>query len=140
MSLCTVCSDLTIGGLYPPNIYRHAENLAAVEQSGKTCQLCKLIHWCLQMNSEREGAPELKFEGADEEMIPYGDNEERNQCSIKLQIISDECNGGDGPGEFTHVGIWMKSRYMISDLTLSVEEGTASCLDMFERSDNSECR
>jgi hypothetical protein len=140
MPLCDLCSHLTIARLYPPNIYRHATNLAAVEQSGKTCQLCKLIHWCLQMNSEHEGSPELGFEGAIEEMLPYGQHEERNQCSIKLQIIPGKSNGQSKPGEFTHVGIWMKSKFMISSLTLSVEEGIAPYLDMSGRSINSDYR
>jgi hypothetical protein len=141
-AFCALCSHLTIAALYPPNVYHHAANLAAVEQSGKTCQLCKLIHWCLHTNTEYESTPHLEFEGADQEIVPYGNDalEERNQCSIKLQIIPKQPNDGVRPGGFTHVGLWMKSKYMISDLTLSVEEGTASCLNMFERFNNSECR
>jgi hypothetical protein len=123
MYFCDLCNGLTIANLSAPNFYRHGENLAAVEQSAKTCQLCKLIHWCLWLNSECDGSPELHFEGALEEQTAYGDNEARNQCSIKLQIVVVENN------QMKHIGIWMLSKFMISDITLAVEEGTATVFE-----------
>lgn len=129
MAFCDLCTGMTIEKLYPPDIYYHGENLAVVEESAKNCQLCKLIHWCMWRDSECENAPFLKFEGADEDMVPYGQNEERNKCSIKLQIVAEAHDSvGTPAGGFKHIGIWMKSKYMVSDMTLVVEEGTASCL------------
>lgn len=123
MAFCDLCIGMTVDKLYPPHIYHHGENLAIVEQSAKTCQLCKLIHWCMWRDSERESVPMLHFEGADEEMVPYAQNEERNKCSIKLQIIAGTQDRFGKQGGFKHIGIWMKSKYMISDLRLVVEEG-----------------
>jgi hypothetical protein len=124
MAFCDLCTGMSVETLYPPNIYYHGENLAAVQESAKNCQLCKFIHWCMWRDSEHESVPELYFEGADNEMVPYAQNEERNKCSIKLQIVAGT-QGSDGKqGGFMHIGIWMMSKYMISDMTLVVEEGT----------------
>lgn len=126
MAFCDLCTGITVENLYPPNIYHHGENLAVVEESAKNCQLCKLIHWCIWRDSECENVPFLNFESADDEMVPYGQNEERNKCSIKLQIVSGKHDGVDMRGAFKHIGIWMKSKYMVSDMTLVVEEGISS--------------
>lgn len=124
MTFCTLCSSLTIESLYPPNISRHGESLAAVEESGKTCQLCNLISLCIWRNAEQEGRPELHFEGAALEPVPYDQIEERNRHSIKLQILKHASHTEHINCEIRHIGIWMKSIYMVSDITLSVEEGT----------------
>jgi hypothetical protein len=126
MSFCDLCSRLTITNLHPPSIYYHGENLAAVQESGKTCQLCKLIHWCCTLrDSEHDGCLQTKFEGAVDEVTSYSDKEERNQCSIKLQFMPGTWNDEGKENELRHIGIWMKSKYMISSMTLAVEEGSA---------------
>ncbi|KAH6616856.1 heterokaryon incompatibility protein-domain-containing protein [Boeremia exigua] len=48
MPYCDLCNGLTIEGLFPPNIYHHAKTLAALEESGKTCELCKLLYRCIR--------------------------------------------------------------------------------------------
>lgn len=125
MTLCDLCSNLTIERIYPPNIYYHGENLAAVEESGKTCQLCNLIALCIRRNLEQEGRPLLHFEGAALQAVPFDQTRERNRCCIKLQILQNQPdhNEQNQPG-IKGIGIWMKSVYMVSDITLSVEEGT----------------
>lgn len=135
MSFCHLCSGLTLSRLYPPNIYHHAENLAGLEQSGQVCQLCKLIHWCVLKAPEyyHNITPELYFEGAvDEKNLP-NEVESRNQCSIKLQIVRGSWYKRGNKTEIRHIGIWMKSKYMLADLTLTVEEGITPCFDLPER-------
>lgn len=128
MNLCDLCSNLTIERLYPPNIYHHGENLAAVEESGKTCQLCNLISLCIWRNVEQEGRPQLHFEGAALEAVSVDHIEERNRCCIKLQILPELSHTEQGQLGIKYIGIWMKSRYMVSDITLSVQEGTTFVL------------
>jgi len=133
MSLCALCSALTISKLYPPNIYHHGANVAALKQSGESCQLCKLIHWSLSRASEAEHHPQLHFEGALDDLIPYGERKERDKCSIKLQIITQAWNEKFEmveTNEIFKVGIWMKSKYMIADFALVVEEGIAACVSV----------
>jgi hypothetical protein len=128
MALCDLCSRLTIANLYPPSIYYHGENLAAVQESGQTCQLCKLIHWCCTLNdSESESCLQTQFEGAVNEVTPYEEKEERGHSSIKLQLMPGTWYNEGKPNELKHIGIWMKSKYMVSSMTLLVEEGSALC-------------
>jgi hypothetical protein len=60
-----------------------------------------------------------------DEVTSYSDKEERNQCSIKLQFTPGTWNDEGKENELRHIGIWMKSKYMISSMTLAVEEGSA---------------
>ena len=129
MTLCTLCSNLTVKNLYPPRIFYHGESFAAVEASGKTCQLCNLISLCIWRDVEQEGRPELHFEGAALESVPYDQIEERNRHGIKLQILRHASHTENINCEIRHIGIWMKSIYMVSDITLSVEEGTKFVLN-----------
>lgn len=130
MSLCALCRALTISNLYPPSIYNHGKNLAALELSGRSCQLCKLIHWSIARASEGDTHPQLSFEGAVDEVTPYGEHETRNQCSIKLQIVAETWDAlletRESTNEIRHIGIWMMSKHMVADITLAVEEGTSS--------------
>ncbi|KAF1847863.1 HET-domain-containing protein [Cucurbitaria berberidis CBS 394.84] len=123
MSLCKLCNSLSIARLYPPNVYPHAENLAALEASANDCRLCKMIHWCIERGGEREHHPQLNFEGASDEPPSYGEHEARDKCAVKLQIIPGHWNAIKPQKGFTHVGIWLISKWMTADLTLSVEEG-----------------
>jgi hypothetical protein len=129
MSFCDLCNALTFTNLYPPSIYHHGENLAALEQSGHSCQLCKLMHWSVSCANEIETSPQLHFEGAVPAMTAYGEHTERDQCSIKLQIVTEAWNEKlekIETKEIRHIGIWMKSSYMVADITLVVEEGTGT--------------
>jgi len=135
MSLCALCSALTIAKLYPPNIYHHGANLPALKQSGESCQLCKLIHWSISRASEAGNMhhPQLHFEGALDGLLPYGKHNERDQCSIKLQIITQAWNEKFEmveTNEIFKVGIWMNSKHMIDDFALVVEEGIAACVSV----------
>jgi hypothetical protein len=128
MFFCDLCSGLTIAKLYPPNIYHHGENLIAIERTGEFCQLCRLIYCCLQSTSQYVKVPELLFEGAVDEDKWGTDVESRNQSSIKLQIIPGHWSDRrHNSSEIRFVGIWMKTKYMLADFTLAVEEGTTIC-------------
>lgn len=77
--------------------------------------------------------PQLHFEGALDGLLPYGKHNERDQCSIKLQIITQAWNEKFEmveTNEIFKVGIWMKSKYMIDDFALVVEEGIAACVSV----------
>ena len=141
MSLCELCNGLSITKLYPPNIYYHANNMAALEASAKDCRICKMIYWCIQQGKEfsRDGGkPKLDFDGASDKEPSYGVTESydiyeaRNNCSVKLQIILGHRHCPEPKYGFSHIGIWMMSKWMLTDLTLSVEEGTigSHCIDI----------
>jgi hypothetical protein len=138
MLLCNLCSNLTIAKLYPPNIYHHAQNMAAVEQSAKTCPLCKTICQSVDWTMESQYSPQLGFQGAVDDAVPSTDQDQRDrdQCSLKLQIITGQLKGCVERGAITHLGVWMKSKYMVHAMTLLVEEGITSRSDMFQRCDN----
>jgi hypothetical protein len=132
---CDLCNGLTIAKLYPPNVYHHGESLTVLEQSGKTCRLCMLIYWSISVVRWREKRPQLHFEGATEDEISYRDEAHR-RCSVKLQILPGERDRTGKANEIRHVGIWTRSKYMVAELSLLVEEGTSRCSDFFERSVN----
>lgn len=124
MTLCHLCSALTLETLYPPNFFRHARDFGVLAEAAKACRLCKMIHWSVQYHgNEAEHHPTLDFEGAADVITPYQELEERNRCSVKLQIVPGDWNQVQPSRGFSHIGIWLKSRWMISDLTISVEEG-----------------
>jgi hypothetical protein len=52
MRYCDLCNGLTIWKLFPPNIYRHAETLAALEDSSHSCSLCMMLHRCIASAGE----------------------------------------------------------------------------------------
>lgn len=125
MDLCETCGKITLVSLYPPNTFRHAENYTVLAASAETCRLCKMIQWCIDYRGhEANHNPTLDFEGASHTETRYGEYEERNKCSVKLQIIPGDWNHLRPKHGFTHIGIWMMTRWMVSDLTISVEEGT----------------
>ena len=128
---------MSIAELYPPNIYYHAESLVALERSGHSCQLCKLMHWSISRANEPDDSPELDIAGAPSELVSYEEDEERGRCSVKLQIKTRALEGGVGrefeyidTNEIREVGIWMRSKHMITTIGLVVEEGTRAY--MFE--------
>jgi hypothetical protein len=124
MSFCDLCNGLTITKLYPPNFYHHADNMAVLKASAHHCLLCKMLHWCLDRGNEAEDCPQLQFHGAIDEYTPYAYHEIRDKSSIKLQIIPGSWNQVEPTDGFTHVGLWMLSKWMVADVTVAVEEGT----------------
>lgn len=157
MSYCNLCNSLTIAKLFPPNIFYHAKNLAALERSSQTCSLCTMLYRCVvaaeghrseynpQPISEQTEAPLLK--GTIDDQLACDESgtcdddracEESSRCderrtsdnfSIKLQIIEETPRRSSSTNldGFTHIGIWIRSRRMLSSLTLVVQEG------MFQR-------
>lgn len=124
MTLCVLCNSLTLAALFPPNYVHHAANFAALAASAETCRLCKMIHWCLEhQHNEADHKPTLDFDGATDVVTPYDQVDERKKCSVKLQIVPGPWNGKRPKGGFTYIGVWIMSRWMITDLTISVEEG-----------------
>lgn len=130
MSLCYLCSGLSFSNLYPPNFYRHADDLAALEASVTDCRLCRMLYGCINEPNENSMQPELHFEGATE--VCVSSHEDREGSSVKLQIVPGSLypwqpaiNGA------SYVGIWMKSRWMVACMMLSVEEGTEACRPIF---------
>ena len=127
MSLCYLCSGLTFSNLYPPNFYRHADDLAALEASAAGCRLCRMLHGCI--NHDNQFAPaqqELHFEGAYHfwSVLP----EARKAASVKLQIIPGKMyeDHPEMKGS-SYVGIWIESLWTVACMILSVEEGTEAC-------------
>ncbi|KAF3033151.1 hypothetical protein E8E12_003612 [Didymella heteroderae] len=149
MPFCDLCNGLTIEKLYPPNVYYHAENLTALQQSGKTCRLCVFIHWCItrtdnpncfhlesvepfpagQLPRLRMSDDAILNEELDEVLDgwQYRLTKPLNGYSIKLQIVleravkSSSCRKDDDG--FAYVGIWLNPGRMRTDMGLAVEEG-----------------
>jgi hypothetical protein len=137
MSFCDLCNDLTITKLYPPNFCHHAESMAALEASEDNCPLCRMLYYSLNEGHEdpraragltRKDIPELQFHGATSEYNPFDYHEARNKSSVKLQIIPGSWNKVEPTTGFTHIGIWMMSKWMVACVSLAVEEGTVSLL------------
>lgn len=150
MSFCDLCNGLTIEKSYPPNIYYHAENLAALEQSGESCRLCAFMHWCITRTDNPDcfhltstvplPAKALpRLETTDDALITEETDEVHDEFKfrltkpldsfrVKLQIILEPAikptsyrEDADG---FTHVGIWLNAGRMRTDMTIAVEEGS----------------
>jgi hypothetical protein len=131
--LCELCQGLTIAKLRRPNFYRHAENRAALQSSAETCRLCAIIERTIW----REGAgrtygPQLQFEGAVNNGWFFDEQERavRDSCAIKLALVPGEWREEDSEKKtsnktsgFAYIGVWMKSKYLTTDLHLVVEEG-----------------
>jgi hypothetical protein len=128
MSLCDPCNGLTIANLYPSNFHHDAKNMAALRASAEHCRLCNMLHWCLDRGNEVQDCPQLLFDAAVDEYTPYDDHKARNKCSVKLQIIPGNWNAVEPTVGFTHIGIWMVSKWMVADVTLAVEEGIVGTL------------
>lgn len=131
-TFCELCQGLTVAKLRPPNFYRHAENRAALQSSAKNCRLCDIIDRAIW----REGVgtdygPQLHFEGAVDASYFFSEQEkaERDSCPLKLALVPD--NWRDNPRSkpsnkapgFAYIGVWLKSKYIMTGLHLAVEEG-----------------
>jgi len=126
MPLCHLCSGLSFENLYPPNFYCHATDLASLEASASDCRLCRMLHGCINEPKEHSKQPELRFEGATDVCITS--RKDREGSSIKLQIVPGDLYPWQPEREgASHVGIWMKSKWMVASLILSVEEGNKVC-------------
>jgi hypothetical protein len=140
MSYCNLCDNLTVAKLYPPNIYHHAANVSALENSSLNCKLCALLQRVIKATKTFDdleyifdpcSRPPLLV-GATDAMFAFDESESYNQdnisdnFSVKLQILKETqrvrstVENLDG---FTHIGIWTHSKRMISSLTLMVQEG-----------------
>lgn len=130
-TLCELCQGLTIAKLRPPNFYRHAENRAALQSSAENCRLCALIEREIWGGFGREYGPQLHFDGAVDNGWFSSEQEkaERDSCAVKLALAredwhdeSENKTGKEIPG-FAYIGVWLKSKYSVTDLHLVVEEG-----------------
>ncbi|KAG8161309.1 hypothetical protein KVR01_009573 [Diaporthe batatas] len=131
-SLCELCQGLTIAKLRPPNFYRHAENRAALQSSAEHCRLCAIIERAIWRDGcGREHGPQLQFEGATDKGWFFSAQEtaERDSQAVKLSLVPDDwAEGSENKASkkvsgFAYVGVWLKSKYMATDLHLVVEEG-----------------
>lgn len=131
-TLCELCRGLTIAKLRPPNFYRHAENRAALQSSSENCRLCAIIERAIWREGfGKEFGPQLQFEGAVDTGWFFSEQEkaERDSCSVKLALVPEdwtEQSGDKSPKEapsFAYIGVWLKSKYHVTDLHLVVEEG-----------------
>ena len=126
MALCHLCSGLTFSNLYPPNLYRHADDLAALEASAAGCRLCRMLHGCINDDNQLSPQQELHFEGATDYW--FGSLEALKATSVKLQIVPGALRGWHPEMKgSSYVGIWIKSKWMVACMVLSVEEGTETC-------------
>lgn len=131
-TLCELCRGLTVAKLHPPNFYRHAENRAALQSSAENCRLCAIIDreiW--RQGIGKEHGPQLQFEGAVDTgwFVSEQEKAERDSCAVKLALVPDNWAGGPpykaqkkAPG-YAHIGVWLKSKWNVTDLHLVVEEG-----------------
>ena len=128
MSLCYLCSGLTFSNLYPPNFYRHADDLAALEASATGCRLCRMLRGVLNYPNDNSLNPQLYFGDATDQFVTSPEGSKGFKASVKLQII---------PGRWlrwhpkmkgaSYVGIWTKWKRAVACMILSVEEGTEAC-------------
>lgn len=135
-TLCELCRGLTIAKLRRPNFYRHAENRAALQSSAENCRLCAILERAIWREGfGKEHGPQLQFEGATDTGWFFKEHErtERDSCAVKLALVSvdwtDESENEapkkapkKAPG-FAYIGVWLKSKYYVTDLHLVVEEG-----------------
>ena len=127
MSLCYLCSGLTFSNFYPPNFYRHADDLAALEASAAGCRLCRMLRGCINY-SDKGSLPQLYLGDATDQRVTSPEGSKGFKASVKLQII---------PGKLypwhpkmkgaSYVGIWTKWKHAVVCMILSVEEGTEAC-------------
>ena len=142
MSYCNLCNNLTIARLYPPNIYYHAKNVYRLEDSALDCQLCAMIlriiktartYGDCEYSTDFGGSQDIPLlVGASDAMFDCEVEEKcdpyiaRDKSRIKLQILEETqrkrstIKNLDG---FTHIGIWVKARRMLSSMTVMVQEG-----------------
>ena len=135
MAFCELCNNLSITKLWPPNIYHHAANYAVLEASAEHCRLCKMMHWCIGAGNEREHSPQLHFEGATDAISMRDGAETRNASSVKLQILPGSWHPTHSQNGFRYVGLWMQSKFMLTDMVLSVQEGTGFSLRISDEAD-----
>jgi hypothetical protein len=123
MSLCHLCSALTAAELFPPNIYYHCKDIAALETSKSSCKCCLLIHY----SSLRTGGVDRRLKlvcRADVfEALVCGKSQDSNSRSIKLQIVPGHRDKEGNENEIMYVGIWEDKIKMENHLMLAVEEG-----------------
>lgn len=131
-TLCELCRGVTIAKLRPPNFYRHAENRAALQSSAENCRLCAIIERAIWREGYgKEHGPQLQFEGAVDTGWFFSEQEkaERDSCAVKLALVPEdwaEQSENKAPKEgpsFAYIGVWLKSKYYVTDLHLVVEEG-----------------
>ncbi|KAI3391803.1 hypothetical protein diail_6793 [Diaporthe ilicicola] len=131
-TLCELCRGLTIAKLRPPNFYRHAENRAALQSSAENCRLCAIIERELWRESCGHGhGPQLQFEGAVDRgwFFEAQERAERDSWAVNLALVPDDWaeepnnKAAKQAAGFAYIGIWMKSKYYMTDLHLVVEEG-----------------
>lgn len=131
-TLCELCRGLTIAKLRPPNFYRHAENRAALQSSAENCRLFALIKREIPNGSGRGWGPQLHFEGAVDKGWFFGEQEtaERDSCAVKLALVREDwadeskSKAHKKVSGFAYIGVWLKSKYCLTDLHLVVEEGS----------------
>lgn len=131
-TLCELCRGLTIAKLRPPNFYRHAENRAALQSSAGNCRLCAIIERAIWRDGfGKEWGPQLQFEGAVDTGWFASEQEkaESDSCAVKLALVPEnwaEESENKTPKKtpsFAYIGVWLKSKYIVTDLHLVVEEG-----------------
>ena len=139
MPLCELCRGLTIAKLFPPNIYYHANSLAALEISGQSCSICQMMHWCIQHFG---GTNEVVLDLDGASKAPHYDLRDWPEATLKLQVIlGTKADTGltnsetpDTLGKrvdhkedkcIDQIGIWLHSKIARCRIRLAVEEGIA---------------
>lgn len=146
-TLCRLCQGLTISSLRAPDGHVHAPSRAALLASAATCRLCALIEREIFWARGDGSGPEMQFEGAvDRGFSTCGASGEAEEdeaarvdaCAVRLAIVPDGWDktpaqkattttttpGNDARSAgFASIGIWLKSKHMLTDLHVVVEEG-----------------
>ena len=128
MSLCYLCSGLTFSNLYPPNFYRHADDLAALEASAAGCRLCRMLRGSINYPNNNSLQPQLYLGGATDQCVTFLEGSKVFKASVKLQIIPGRLYPSHPKMKgASYVGIWTKWKRAATCMILSVEEGTEVC-------------
>ena len=128
ISLCYLCSGLTFSNLYPPNICRHADDLAALEASAAGCRLCRMLRGCINYPYGHSAQSQLYLRGTTDQCATSPEGRKGFKASVKLQIIPGRLSPWQPKMRgASYVGIWTKWKLMVACMILSVEEGTKAC-------------
>jgi hypothetical protein len=98
MHYCELCNGLAVWKLFPPNIYRHAETIAALEDSSHSCSLCMMLHRCIVSAGEdySEYNPQPIMEISKPPLLVHTTSGQHVLSHNELRKV-DQVYGGDQP-------------------------------------------